>query len=94
MEYRDGIESTSIDLTGVEVTDPPHLAEVFTPEATAFVADLVRTFRDQRIASTSAPAPTSSPRPPRSAPAPGPSPRCPRICSTVGSRSQAPPPAR
>ena len=49
MEYPDGIESTSIDLTGVDLTDHPHLAEVFTPEATAFVADLVRTFRDQRI---------------------------------------------
>ena len=49
MEYPDGIETTSIDLTGVEVTDHPHLPEGFTPEATAFVADLVRTFRDQRI---------------------------------------------
>ena len=34
------------DLDGIEVSDHPRCDEVFTPEATAFVADLVRTFRD------------------------------------------------
>lgn len=33
---------------GVQVSDHPRLGDVFTPEATAFVADLVRTFRDRR----------------------------------------------
>ncbi len=33
---------------GVQVSDHPRLVDVFTPEATAFVADLVRTFRDRR----------------------------------------------
>ena len=37
------------DLDGIEVSDHPRCDEVFTPEATAFVADLVRTFRDRRI---------------------------------------------
>ena len=31
MEYPDGIESTSIGLTGVEVTDHPHLAHSIFP---------------------------------------------------------------
>ena len=37
------------DLDGIEISDHPRRDEVFTPEATAFVADLVRTFRDRRI---------------------------------------------
>jgi len=44
--------TTAMDVAGVPgvtITDHPRLAEIFTPEATAFVADLVRTFRDQRI---------------------------------------------
>jgi malate synthase len=36
-------------LDGIEISDHPRREEIFTPEATAFVADLVRTFRDQRI---------------------------------------------
>ncbi len=39
----------SVYITVVDITDHPRLAEMFTPEATAFVADLVRSFRDQRI---------------------------------------------
>ena len=37
------------DLDGIEITEHGLSDEVFTPEATAFVADLVRTFRDRRI---------------------------------------------
>ena len=33
----------------IEIAEHPRRAELFTPEATGFVADLVRTFRDQRI---------------------------------------------
>ena len=44
-----GMDISGMDISGVDITDHPRLAEVFTPEATAFVADLVRTFRDQRI---------------------------------------------
>ena len=36
-------------LDGIEISEHPRGDEVFTPEATAFVADLVRTFRDRRI---------------------------------------------
>ena len=36
-------------LDGIEISDHPRRGEIFTPEATAFVADLVRTFRDRRI---------------------------------------------
>ncbi len=36
-------------LDGIEISDHPRSGEIFTPEATAFVADLVRTFRDRRI---------------------------------------------
>ena len=38
-----------ISLDGIKSSDHALCDEVFTPEATAFVADLVRTFRDQRI---------------------------------------------
>ena len=38
-----------INLDGIEITWHDLSDEVFTPEATAFVADLVRTFRDRRI---------------------------------------------
>ena len=34
-------------LDGIEISDHPRREEIFTPEATAFVADLVRPFRDQ-----------------------------------------------
>ncbi|HCK09403.1 MAG TPA: malate synthase A [Candidatus Latescibacteria bacterium] len=37
------------DLDGIEITDHDLTVEIFTPEAAAFVADLVRTFRDRRI---------------------------------------------
>ncbi len=36
------------DLDGIEITGHDLILEIFTPEATAFVADLVRTFRDRR----------------------------------------------
>ncbi len=37
------------DLDGIEITEHDLSAEIFTPEAAAFVADLVRTFRNRRI---------------------------------------------
>ena len=92
-------------LDGIEITDHPRREEIFTPEATAFVADLVRTFRDQRIdllrnrrirqgSSTAACVRTSSRRPPRSAREPGPSLPLQRTSWTGGSRSPVPPSAR
>ena len=38
---------TSLD--GIEISQHPLRDDVFTPEATDFLADLVRTFKDQRI---------------------------------------------
>lgn len=37
------------DISGIEITPHPLLDAVFTPEATTFLTDLVRTFRDRRI---------------------------------------------
>ena len=37
------------DLDGIKITEHDLSAEIFTPEAAAFVADLVRTFRNRRI---------------------------------------------
>ncbi len=37
------------NLDGIEISEHELRDEIFTPEATAFVADLVRTFRDRRI---------------------------------------------
>ena len=37
------------DSNGIEISEHPRRDDIFTPEATAFVADLVRTFRDRRI---------------------------------------------
>ena len=36
-------------LDGIQISEHPRRDEIFTPEATAFVSDLVRTFRDRRI---------------------------------------------
>ena len=35
-------------MTDIQISPHPHLEEVFTPEATDFIVDLVRTFRDRR----------------------------------------------
>ena len=46
-QAREGVFMT--DLDGIKITEHDLSAEIFTPEAAAFVADLVRTFRNRRI---------------------------------------------
>ena len=93
------------DLDGIEISDHPRRDEVFTPEATAFVADLVRTFRDRRIELLRSRRirqekfdtglrPDFLPERRRFVREPGPLPPRPRTCWTGGSRSPVHPTAR